>query len=402
MSRAIADEMMGGRRPEILYVMASYPPRVGGAERQAHGVARLLVDHFAPHVLTGRVPGCADRECVDGVNVRRVSMSDDAGLGPALFSAISLVASGMRDNDPAVVQGFQFNGVTFAAAVIALQRRAPLVIKLTHRDNLERSGGTRHRAQTAFILRIAAAVTAPSETLLDLARSSGIPSHKLHYIPNGVDTDHFRPLVPESRSHLRKSFGYNERDFVFAWVGRLDPFKQLGHVLAAWGPVQEARPEARLILIGDGEDETIAQELVRQFPHSVRRFHFQRDVRPYYQCADALLLTTRGEGLSNTLLEATASGLPAVVSGIPENTEVAGNEGFLAPFNPASAADLERALVQTIDERDSAPSRAAAARERAKKVYSLDATAAKWRDLYLSLITRDASIAKDRTAHSVS
>lgn len=400
MSETVADQMTWGKRPELLYVMAGYPPRVGGAELQAHRVTRLLVDRFAPHVLTGRVPGCADRECVDGVAVHRVWMSGNNGLAAALFNAASLLVSGMRNSHPAVVQGFQFNGVTLAAAVLAVQRRAPLVIKLTHRDNFERSGAARHRAQTAFILKIATAVVAPSETLLRLARSSGISSSKLHYIPNGVDTDHFHPVAPESRSHLRKAFGYSERDFVFAWVGRLDPFKQLGHVLAAWGCVQEARPEARLLVVGDGEDEGVALELERRFPDTVRWLHFQRDVRPYYQCADSLLLTTRGEGLSNTLLEATSSGLPAVVSDVPENTEVSGGEGFLTSFDPASTTDLERALVQTIDQRDSAASRAAAARERVKQVYSLDATAAKWRNLYLSLTTGDASRSTERPARS--
>jgi glycosyltransferase involved in cell wall biosynthesis len=313
-------------------------------------------------------------------------LSPQGGRRGALQIFCALTAEGLRLGRADVVQGFHTNATTLAAAALALVWRAPLVIKATHRYNFEQSTGARKRLQLRLMAGKVATWVVPSQSLLSVARSAGIPEAKLRYIPNGVDVDFFRPPDAAARSLARSELGYGTEEFVFLWIGRLDPFKDLNALLVTWGNAIAREPRARLLLVGDGEDEAVARQLLERYPDTVQRLHFRRDVRPLYHCADSLLLTTRGEGLSNTLLEAMASGLPAVASAVPENLEVAAALDFLVPFKREREGDLTAALVTMVHSRDRWHALSAQARSRAEAEYSLRATVAKWSSLYRSLL----------------
>lgn len=376
----------GTIRPEILYVIAGYPPRVGGAELQAHRVARLLSKDFQMRVVTGMTDGAQADECIDGVDVHRATLGTRSGLRVAALDALLMVGHGVARGRPRVVQGFQLNNTTLAASVLACLHHAPLVIKLTGRVNFEGSVDARHQLQVRYLTSAASALVAPSQALVALASDRGVPIHKLHYIPNGVDTHYFRPTDWESRRRIRERFGFTDSDSVLLWIGRLDPVKGLDRLVSTWGQLRMVRDQAHLLIVGDGQAEVTAAQLAQRFPESVHRFHMQRDVRPFYQCADAILLTSPAEGLSNTLLEGIASGLPGIVSDAPENVEVGGNDAdFLKVFERASDASLLANLIEVVDQAGRRGDLAAAARKRAEDHYSLAATAAKWARLYSSL-----------------
>lgn len=382
-------ERTGTSRPEVLYVIAGYPPRVGGAELQAHRVARLLREDFHMRVITGMPEGTSADECMDGVDVHRVPLGSRSGFEVAVLDALLMVGHGIRHARPRVVQGFQLNNTTLAASTLALLYRAPLVIKLTGRVNFEGLVDARHHAQVRYLTNAAAALVTPSHALLTLASGRGVPSHKLHYIPNGVDTQYFRPPDSASRVRIRNQLRFSDSDFVFLWIGRLDPAKGLDRLLSTWGQLRMVRDQARLLIVGDGEAEETAVRLVQRFPESVHRLHMQPDVRPYYRCADATLLTSPAEGLSNTLLEGLASGLPGIVSDAPENVEVGGDSpDFLEVFERGSDESLLAALIDAIDRVERRQDLAVAARKRAEEQYSLGATAAKWTQLYSTLAHR--------------
>lgn len=391
----------GAARPLITYVIEHYPSAVaveqfpemiGGAELQAERVAKLLSSDFALQVVSQRPQGVAARENVDGVTVHRVRLSTRGGKVGAAQILGALVARGLRTGRPAIVQGFQVNATTLAAAALSLLWRVPLVIKATHRYNFDRRVGRRRQLQLDFLLRTASAVVVPSRTLLGVAEASGVSAAKLHYIPNGVDAEYFLPPDAETRVRSRRQLGYADEDFVFLWIGRFDPFKGLDSLLPVWSRVRAQEPRVRLLLVGDGEDESVAQRLVSSHPETIQRLHFRRDVRSLYHCADALLLTTRGEGLSNTLLEAIACGLSAVVSAVPENLEVGDGAEFLLRYDSRGEKDLEAALLRAVEQRPERDALAAQARERAESAYSLQATAAQWGQLYGSLVSGPGSV----------
>ena len=129
------------------------------------------------------------------------------------------------------------------------------------------------------------------------------------------------------------------------YVGRLDPIKALPVLLAAWRRVADKVPGAILDIVGDDNRGTPApmrpglERLVDELGirESVTFHGTQDDVLPYLRAATCLVLASEVEGLSNTLLEAMATGVPAVA------TRVSGSEDLVVP-------DVNGVLVTPRDE----------------------------------------------------
>jgi type III pantothenate kinase len=171
---------------------------------------------------------------------------------------------------------------------------------------------------------------------------------KIRVIPNGVDVDHFAPGEP----------GAARTDpFRFAIVGRLEPRKGVDLAISALTRV----PNATLDVVGDGESRAELEASARMLGVMDRvRFHGAvDDVRPLVADADAVVCSSRTEGLGIALLEAMAMGIPVVgfaVGGVPESV-VHGVTGLLAPEGDVEAlaarmrdATASRDRVRTMGE----------------------------------------------------
>lgn len=297
------------------------------------------------------------------------------------------MGTGLRLGRPSIIQGFQLNGVTIAAVAIARLQRRPLVIKVAGRVNITSLLTTRQRrAKLFFMLRSAQAVVAPSASCMEDLKRLGIPGRKVRMIANGVDTSAFHPPTREDRDRARSEFGFDEDAVVFAWVARLDPGKGFDRVGAAWKDLLPRCPRSRLLIAGSGPRDEEARTLAADFPGSVVWLGLLPDVRAVHAAADSLITASSSEGLSNSLIEAMASGLPAVVSSIDENVDVDPGGRFLIPFDRDSTGALVSAL-RRMYELDCGKRKAMgeAARCRAVNSYDIRITAERWSELYSSL-----------------
>ena len=102
--------------------------------------------------------------------------------------------------------------------------------------------------------------------------------------------------------------------------------------------------------------------------------------------ADCFVLPSRREGLSNALLEAMAAGLPCIANDIPPNREVLddGKAGVLVPVENCDA--LEAAMRDMVEDDGMARRFALKAKERAEQCYSIKSVAARYVNLYESLL----------------
>lgn len=188
------------------------------------------------------------------------------------------------------------------------------------------------------IWRRAACVVANSVGLCALAKQSA-PEQWIEVIPNGVDTERFHP--PRSRPE----------GFEILCVARLIPRKGIGDLVRA---VAQLPPVARLTVIGDGTEMDNLRLLAEGLGMSERvrlLGALPHDALPaHYRAAHVFALPSKNEGMSNTVLEAMASGLPLVLTdtgGTAELLEVDAN-GFAAPMN--DPAGLARALSRYLEE----------------------------------------------------
>jgi glycosyltransferase involved in cell wall biosynthesis len=181
---------------------------------------------------------------------------------------------------------------------------------------------------------------------------------------------------------MRHELGLKDQFLWFA-AGRLEPVKDFSTLLWAFAQVQET---ARLVIAGSGPLLNELSHLATRL-NLADRVHFlghETDVRRWMQAADGFVLSSQREGLSMSLLEAAACGLPAVATGVPGNREVIvdGQTGILTQA-VGSALALEGAMTRLM--RASKEERRAMgeqARQLAIERFSLEAVLDRWESLY--------------------
>jgi len=158
---------------------------------------------------------------------------------------------------------------------------------------------------------------------------------ELKVVARGVDT---RLFNPERRSQtLRESWGVGPNDLVALYVGRLAPEKNLALVGSAFDALSRARPEARLVLVGDGPGRGA---LERQFPQAVfAGLRRGEELATYYASGDVFLFPSMTETFGNVTLEAMASGLAVLAYNYAAAAEHIrhGENGYVAEFGNAQA-----------------------------------------------------------------
>jgi glycosyltransferase involved in cell wall biosynthesis len=219
------------------------------------------------------------------------------------------------------------------------------------------------------------------------AKAKAVCPCKLHVIPNGVDTAAFA-RDPAVRQSMRRQFGL-DGEFTWLAVGRLMWKKDYPTMLQAFSTVRGGV----LLIAGAGPQE---KELAK-LPN-VRFLGPRRDIAELMSCADAFVLSSVVEGLPVALLEAAASGLPAVatnVGGVHEAI-VEGRTGFIVPpGDPAAIAQAMRRVMEMSSQEREAMGQAAAAY--ARQNFDWTVVMERWERLYDELLEREAAANRERT-----
>jgi len=227
-----------------------------------------------------------------------------------------------------------------------------------------------------------------------LRNSVGVPGHRISQIYNGVDTVRFHP-----RAHGRPSLPampFASDDWIIGTVGRLQAVKDHATLLHAFARVRRSPQGARLrlALVGGGPLRDELEALARQLGvYDDVWFGGERaDIADLLRCFDAFVLSSRAEGISNTVLEAMATGLPVIATRVGGNAELVedGVTGTLVETGDASG--LAAAVLATIGER--ARTQGRAGRQRAEQRFSLEAMVNNYESLYESMLARNGAVAR--------
>jgi sugar transferase (PEP-CTERM/EpsH1 system associated) len=165
---------------------------------------------------------------------------------------------------------------------------------------------------------------------------------KITQIYNGVDCRHF--CVNKS-SKLRETLKRSKKTIVFGIVARLDPIKNHTTLINAFKHIQEQCSDAGLLIIGDGPER---QKLENTAGKNVLFLGRRTDINELLNCMDVFILPSFNEGISNTILEAMAAGVPVIASCRGGNPELIKHQenGFL--FEPDDPKMLEEFMREYI------------------------------------------------------
>ncbi len=221
--------------------------------------------------------------------------------------------------------------------------------------------------------RLAERVVGVSEEIAEfLVREVGLPPAKVMVIRNGVDVERFAPPTGRERAAL----GVPPEVPVIGTVGRLDPVKDHGTLLAAFRLIREAFPATMLVIVGDGEMRPALEASVRVhgLERSVKFLGERADVAALLPGIDVFVLSSINEGLPLALLEAMACARPVVATDVGAAAAVVGGgrTGLLVPPNDPAA--LAAAAAQLLRDRNSAAHMGATARRLITERYDLRAT----------------------------
>jgi sugar transferase (PEP-CTERM/EpsH1 system associated) len=208
-----------------------------------------------------------------------------------------------------------------------------------------------------------------------------IRAAKVVRIHNGVDIARYSP---GDREESRAAIGIAPGRTVVGTVGRLNPVKGQATLIQAFARL--ASTDAVLVIAGDGPCRDELQQCASRLGlgDRVRLLGERHDVPRVLRALDVFVLPSIAEGISNTVLEAMATGLPVVATRVGGNPELIahGTTGRLVP--PENAEALAEGIAEYVRDPIRRREHGAGARTRAVEVFGLDVM----RDTYASLYTR--------------
>ncbi len=392
------------RRPvRVLMYTAYFDPEYSGAALQALTLARELRGRgHRVEFATNRWPGLHERAEVDGFPVWRLEpgrLHKHRELR-LWYNMGRLVWQRRCDFDILHSHGAYYTHA-FIGPLGRLTGLKTLVKASLANDDLQDLSrpliGWLHR----LMLRRVDAYVAISQDLVQEFRAGGLDPARIHYLPNGVDTERFRPAETGERPRLRASLGLPAQRPIALYVGVLDERKNILWLAEQWVANQGFGTDALLVAVGpqsredpEGVLRGRLQALSRGAPERFQLRDFTADILPWYQSADVLVLPSLKEGLPNVVLEAMACGLPCVAARASGSREliVEGRTGYT--YEHGDARDMARALSLCLG--PEGPSLGDEACRQVEARYSIRAIADRYEALYEQLLGDRASPASGR------
>lgn len=315
--------------------------------QRGHDVTVFTLDHGVPQ-------GWVDSPGFRVVRLRATLLHGDGGVVPSLYRRIS--------GFDAIHLHYPFYGggeFVWLASVLRGQRYL-----LTY--HMDVHGNTPFkRAAIGFyepllgrrILRRAFRVGAVSRAHIESSRAAGVvPPERVVEIPNGVDTELFHPRTKDH--DLVKRYGLAGKT-VALFVGNLQPFKRLDLLIEAIAAIDD--PDLVLLVVGGGYGEDRYKAQVRDLGIGHRVVFAgpknpEEDLPAHYALGDFLVLpSTHSESFGLVVLEAMASGKPAIVSSLPGPAALVEDrrDGLIARAgNLRDLIDKMRELVSDREQRE--------------------------------------------------
>ncbi len=219
----------------------------------------------------------------------------------------------------------------------------------------------------------------------------GVAAERITQIYNGVDTERFAPDALKPTGVLPPEF-LGENKVVIGALGRIQPVKDQATLLKAFAELKKTAPELAenvyLALVGDGP---LLAEL-RQFAQTLGIAEqvwapgARNDTPAVYRSLDIFVQPSLAEGISNTVLEAMASGLPVVATAVGGNVELVEDGVTGRLFQPGDVGYLVKILAGYLADPALRAAHADAARKTAVERFSLTAMAAKYQEVYESFL----------------
>ena len=368
---------------KLKFVITSLP--VGGAETLLLNLVRRLDRRIVdPEVVCLKEPGALGPEFSNEVALHSHLLRSKWDVG-----VLGRLKKLFRSTDAVITVGA--GDKMFWGRLAARLAKVPVVASALHSTGWPDGVGHLNRALTGITDAFIAVAEAHADYLRDVER---FPASKVHFIPNGVDTNRFRPAGQDGVS-IRRELGIPGDAPLVGIVAALRSEKNHTQFLAAAKSVVRRLPNTHFLIVGDGPERgSIEGEVKRLGLQDKVHFTGSRSDTPALLSAmDVFCLTSRNEANPVSIMEALACEVPVIAPNVGSIDETVkdGITGFLTePLNSDATAN---ALLRLLSDRTTARQLGAAGRELIKREWSLDRMVEGYQQLVTDIYNQKAFIA---------
>ena len=365
--------------------------KVGGAQNMLFKLVTHSNDPDVAHevVSLGEVGPLGERIRHAGIPVHALNMRPARPDPRALIT----LTKRLRERKPDVVLTWLYHADIVGGIAGKLAGSVPVAW------NIRRSSMNRATLKPSTFLmgRLCCRLSAVLPDRILCCSHAGLVEHlrlgyditKLQVIPNGFDTEAFRP-APAARPAIRTELGLSPDASLIGMIGRFHPMKDHQNLVRAAALLVASRPDVQFVCVGD--DMTWQNRELRDWIRSAdlcANFHLlgpRTDIALITAGLDIATLSSRdGEGFPNVIGEAMACGVPCVVTDVGDSSYIVGETGVVVP--PRSPVALrsgwERVLSLPAEDRRRLGEQA---RQRIVSEFSLDRVVARYEQFFREMV----------------
>ena len=373
--------------PLIVHVIHAL--RMGGLENGLVNVINAMAPDRFRHAIVCMTEYSEFRNRIARADVEVIALHKERhtslGTRRALFDYF-------RSRRPAIVHGRNWDGLD--AMFPAWLAGVPVRVQGEHGRDMHDLDGSNQKQQ--WLRRLNRPFTTHYTTVSRdlesyLTDRVHIDRRRVTQIYNGVDTIRYQPAA-HGRTPLPGIADHGAPTFVVGTVGRLVPVKDQRTLIRACAKLIAENPLAaeqlRLVIVGSGGllDELRAEVTASGLGDRAVLTGARDDVAEYLRAMDVFALPSLGEGISNTLLEAMATGLPVVATNVGGNSELVVDDSTGHLINPGAVQELARWLSTYLQDPQKRAVHGANARARAERLFSIQAMVEGYTALYAGLL----------------
>lgn len=372
---------MQSNRIKLLKMLTNF--QIGGTERQVVNLA-LGIDpaRFDLHLACLRNSGALLGE-LNTLQVPRPEFRIGRFYNPATFWQGMRLAQYIRKNRIQIVHSYGFYSNVFTVPIAWLAGKSFVIASI--RDTGDVLTWAQRRVQR-MVCRLTDCVLVNAEAIRDKLVEQGYAPDKIIVIRNGIALAKFGNRQRDSL--LRQELALPVSAPLVMVFSRLNQMKGIQYFIDAAVILAALFPDVRFLVVGDGESRKELEEYARRQGLGPRTVFtgFRNDVPELLSEAAVSVLPSLSEGLSNTLLESMAAGVPVVATRVGGNPEVIehGVTGLLVPLRDSAA--LAAAVGRLLENKDLAASFAQAGMRRVAELFSMERSVRETEHLYQRLV----------------
>lgn len=373
---------------KILHVITGLT--AGGAETMLVRLIGALEPPGYEHTVVSLIEGGTFEQRLreTGVAVHSLSMKQGIPSWTGLVRLRRLIRRIMPD----VIHGWMYHG-NLAAAMAVLGGRSKPELLWSIRHSLYDL--RKEKSLTQLTIRIGAHFSArPRLIIYNSATSTrqhedyGYSRRWSHVIPNGFDTDFFKP-DSEARQAARAALHIPQDSILIGLIARYHPIKDHGNFFRAAALLAQRHPDIHFLLAGSGvtEEQPVFADLMRNSicRHRMYLLGERHDIPQLTAALDIASSSSWSEAFSNSIGEAMACAVPCVGTDVGDTRKIIDDSGLVVPPRDAEAlaAGWHTLIEHGSQGRKSLGERA---RKRILDHYSLTAVAQQYAQVYARVI----------------